>query len=159
MSQDQFAIAPSLPRRPAPVPEPPPEIELEPAPPRAFSVYELGSGRIVDTRTGDPDAFTPAKGQAVIVGEFHWKTHRVDLGTGEAVEEAWAPPAPTREDAEARVRADRAQFLGACDWTQLLDAPLSDAERAAWAAYRTALRQIPEQKGFPDAVDWPLPPG
>ena len=56
------------------------------------------------------------------------------------------------------VRADRDARLAPCDWTQLSDAPLTAAEKTAWKAYRQALRDITEQAGFPDAVEWPVTP-
>ena len=53
-------------------------------------------------------------------------------------------------------RARRNALLAACDWTQLPDSP--EANRAAWSAYRQALRDVPEQPGFPATVVWPSPP-
>lgn len=58
----------------------------------------------------------------------------------------------------AAVRAERDALLSACDFTQLPDAPLSTEQRARWVAYRQALRDIPLQAGFPNAVVWPTPP-
>jgi len=40
------------------------------------------------------------------------------------------------------VRQLRTDRLYDCDWTQLPDAPLTDAERAQWRAYRQALRDM-----------------
>jgi hypothetical protein len=45
--------------------------------------------------------------------------------------------------------------LAASDWTQVADTPV---DRAAWATYRQALRDVPDQTGFPDAVAWPVAP-
>lgn len=59
---------------------------------------------------------------------------------------------------EDDARGDRNALLAACDWTMLPDAPLSDAERAAWSAYRQALRDVPSQPAFPDTIVWPDPP-
>lgn len=53
------------------------------------------------------------------------------------------------------VRADRNARLAACDWTQVLDAPV---DAAAWATYRQALRDITVQGGFPWSVEWPVAP-
>ena len=44
------------------------------------------------------------------------------------------------------------------DWTQLPDVDLSQAEVSAWATYRQALRNITEQPGYPDNIDWPIAP-
>ena len=59
-------------------------------------------------------------------------------------------------DAEAdEVRSERDKLLAATDWTQVADAPV---DQAAYAEYRQALRDVPEQAGFPSDVDWPEKP-
>ena len=52
------------------------------------------------------------------------------------------------------VRSKRDSYLERCDWTTLPDVPLSDTQRAAWAAYRQALRDITEQVD-PLRIKWP----
>ena len=59
----------------------------------------------------------------------------------------------------ARVRAERDARLTVCDWTQMPDAPLTTEAKAAWAAYRQQLRDVPGQAGFPLAVEWPVAVG
>ena len=56
-----------------------------------------------------------------------------------------------------RVRDSRNRKLDACDWTQVTDTALTDAERDAWQTYRQALRDITTQAD-PDAVTWPVEP-
>jgi hypothetical protein len=58
----------------------------------------------------------------------------------------------------ADMRQQRDALLSACDWTQVADAPLDAVQKAAWAAYRTALRNVPAQSGFPSTIDWPIAP-
>jgi len=58
------------------------------------------------------------------------------------------------EQAKA-VRTSRTQLLKDSDWTQIAD---STADKAAWATYRTALRDVPAQAGFPWTVTWPDAP-
>jgi len=53
------------------------------------------------------------------------------------------------------IRAERDRKLAECDWTQLAD---STANKAAWAIYRQALRDVPAQTGFPWTVTWPETP-
>ena len=53
------------------------------------------------------------------------------------------------------VRQTRDGLLKKSDWSQIADAPV-DAE--AWAAYRQALRNVPDQSGFPNEVTWPTEP-
>lgn len=52
-------------------------------------------------------------------------------------------------------RALRGRLLAASDWTQVADAPV---DQAAWSTYRQALRDLPDQAGFPDNVTWPEKP-
>ena len=52
-------------------------------------------------------------------------------------------------------RAQRDKLLADTDWTQVLDAPIDAETRDAYRAYRQALRDIPEQEGFPDTITWP----
>lgn len=65
------------------------------------------------------------------------------------------PPPPATWDS---VRAERDRLLAASDWTQVADAPLADAQKYAWAAYRQTLRNIPQDYATPDEVVWPTPP-
>lgn len=52
-------------------------------------------------------------------------------------------------------RHKRDGLLAGSDWSQLPDAP---TDRAAWAAYRRALRDVTEQAGWPHDIEWPTPP-
>ena len=54
-----------------------------------------------------------------------------------------------------RVRKKRNLLLQESDWTQLIDAPV---DRETWAGYRQALRDLPQQEGFPGEVVWPVVP-
>ena len=58
----------------------------------------------------------------------------------------------------AEMRRQRDGLIAACDWTQVTDSPLDATTKAAWATYRTALRDVPAQAGFPAAIDWPTAP-
>ena len=53
------------------------------------------------------------------------------------------------------VRTSRNDMLKDCDWTQITD---STADKAVWATYRQALRDVTAQAGFPWNVDWPTQP-
>lgn len=55
------------------------------------------------------------------------------------------------------IRSERALLLRNSDWTQIADNNLTTQQRAAFAAYRASLRDIPEQAGFP-FITWPQPP-
>lgn len=57
-----------------------------------------------------------------------------------------------------QARSKRDKLLEETDWTQTLDAPISTESREAFRVYRQALRDITEQLGFPDVIDWPVKP-
>jgi hypothetical protein len=57
------------------------------------------------------------------------------------------------------MRWHRDAFLSQSDWTQTLDAPFSDEQRAAWAVYRQALRDAPANWEPAPTWDAPDPPG
>jgi hypothetical protein len=66
------------------------------------------------------------------------------------------PPVPplTWDD----IRRERDSLLAASDWTQVADAPLTASEKQAWADYRQALRDVPQDFDSPDDVIWPEAP-
>ncbi len=69
----------------------------------------------------------------------------------------YAPPAPpTSEELAFFARSERDRMLAASDWTQLPDNPQSLKD--TWAPYRQALRDITDQPGFPETIDWPVAP-
>ena len=51
------------------------------------------------------------------------------------------------------VRATRDTLIAATDWTQCAD--ISAAVKAQWVPHRKALRDVPQQAGFPFSVVWP----
>lgn len=57
-----------------------------------------------------------------------------------------------------QIKANRNRLLVESDWTQLHDTVLSSEERAAWQAYRQALRDIPQNFKSPEEVIWPEKP-
>jgi len=59
------------------------------------------------------------------------------------------------EELSKRIKSNRNGLLIDSDWTQVADAPV---DKAAWATYRQALRDIPNQEGFPTDVAWPAKP-
>jgi hypothetical protein len=80
--------------------------------------------------------FTDIEGKTAAEQEAEYKARR-DVEHGDAV------------------RRDRNRKLSECDWTQLEDSPI---DKTAWATYRQALREVPEQEGFPWNVEWPEQP-
>lgn len=60
------------------------------------------------------------------------------------------------EDAADAARDYRNALLEACDNMMVPDRPGVNVE--AWMAYRQALRDVPEQEGFPINIVWPEKP-
>lgn len=58
--------------------------------------------------------------------------------------------------AASNIRSQRNTKLSETDWTQVKDIPEEVSQ--AWGAYRQALRDIPQQEGFPFNVVWPEAP-
>lgn len=124
---------------------------------RDFSVYALETGEIVRILQG-PKEFIEANvhpGEGVIEGAYAPGQYRITDGhpLKKSVHEIEGQNAPERRRT-AYARRDAA--LSASDWTQLPDVPVRDQQ--AWARYRQALRDLPEQAGWPESVEWPTPP-
>jgi len=98
---------------------------------------------------------------------FDPKTQRIDHAlTPTLIDGVWvrvksvvnktdAQIAADTESEALQVRRERNDLLTACDWTQVADAPV---DKAAWATYRQALRDVTSQTGFPWEVTWPTKP-
>ncbi len=78
---------------------------------------------------------------------YYWDNYEWNLNTEALVTE---------------MRSLRDYKLGRSDWTQVADSPLSDTDKAAWATYRQALRDVPANHPNItdlDEVSWPTEPG
>lgn len=78
----------------------------------------------------------------------------VNEETTAAEQEAAYQAAKDAEQSKS-VRETRTQLLKDSDWTQIAD---STADKAAWATYRQALRDISAQSSFPWDITWPDAP-
>jgi hypothetical protein len=68
----------------------------------------------------------------------------------------YADQARAMAEVPVRAREKRNELLGKTDWSQSVDTP--QAIRDTWAPYRQALRDVPQQTGFPENVQWPTQP-
>ncbi len=68
------------------------------------------------------------------------------------------PPEPEQplEQLAAAARSKRDSLLAQTDWTQAADVP--QATKDLWSPYRQALRDVPQQSGFPIEIVWPVKP-
>jgi len=74
--------------------------------------------------------------------------------------QAWIAAGNTPDPADpidhlGNLRSERNAKLTASDWTQVEDAPV---DKAAWAAYRQALRDLPAKTPDPANPVWPQEP-
>ena len=108
--------------------------------------------------TCDRYQFSMRQGVEQIDGKWYTKYVAgpifVDGETTAAEQEAAYKAQKDAEQAKS-VREQRNTKLAECDWTQLADAPV---DKAAWATYRQAMRDITLQSGFPWEVQWPDQP-
>jgi hypothetical protein len=93
------------------------------------------------------------------------ETHTINLERTAVLEddiwiEKWIETPATEEQIQERTtacandaRRKRNQLLAECDWTQLSD--VKAETRVGWVSYRQALRDVPEQVGFPWTITWP----
>lgn len=79
-------------------------------------------------------------------------------------EPPYVPPVPTTEELAASVRAERDRRIAATDYLVMPDYPLDTDKLEEIKVYRQALRDIPQQLGFPwngpddPACPWPIEP-
>ena len=74
-----------------------------------------------------------------------------------ALSEAWQGEVTVEEVADTtdEIRARRDRLLAATDWAVLPDSPLDAQSLEAVKTYRQALRDVPQQDGFPADIQWP----
>lgn len=70
-----------------------------------------------------------------------------------------APPTPMQIDIEQYAKQMRFSLLTASDWVVLRALETGREVPREWAEYRQALRDAPDQSGWPSDVVWPAPPG
>ncbi len=102
----------------------------------------------------------------------YWTAHPVESNSDKQIGEAeiveWRPKdiqPPDRKTLQKTFKAHADEFnarmarlerdakLKQSDWTQMSDVP--EEKRTAWAKYRQALRDLPQQTAFPNQLHWP----
>ena len=91
-------------------------------------------------------------------GEWQWVFVERDMfpATDEkTTEQLIAEHKAQQKETEAEsMRQKRDEMLSRTDWMACSDIVMSDE----WKAYRQALRDVPQQSGFPETVEWPAKP-
>lgn len=118
----------------------------------------------------------------LVHGRDFMTAHKLDPDTGAQVGDPfivkWTPAADIKQPADADIKAEfekneadyRAAFarvyrdawLAATDGrANVSDAPANSKATLnvnAWRTFRQALRDVPQQSGFPQAIEWPVSP-
>lgn len=135
---------------------------------KSYYAY-LASGEIVRSGTLQDEVYAELSvdGLTFAEGVAHPHTHYVD--SGEPVMFPHQPShchkfnyktkqwEPDLDAAWAKVRLQRNSLIQASDWTTLPDVPLTSEQKAQWAAYRQALRDVTKQAD-PLNIVWPSAP-
>ena len=79
-------------------------------------------------------------------------------GETTAVEQEAAYKAMKDAEFAKSARDTRDRLLSECDWVVVKALESSQSIPTEWATYRQALRDIPQQAGFPVTIDWPVKP-
>ena len=118
---------------------------------KMYTKYDETTGEIEGIFSGiEADAAL----NTCIEGEYSAEEYRIIDGLPVA-KSASEIEAKRLEELTRDVRFSRNAELKKTDWTQISDAPV---DQTAWATYRQALRDLPDQEGFPDNVVWPTKP-
>lgn len=99
---------------------------------------------------------------------YNEQTESLEIGAPALVDgrwvRAWSVVAAEHEEIERRyivqaglIRTERNRLLSATDYSQLPDFTGGSHNQVAITAYRQALREVPQQTGFPWSVAWPVP--
>lgn len=112
-------------------------------------INDLGGDVVFEGPQAQPTRYQVgfADGVEQIDGKWYTKYSVADMDDE-------AKTAKDTEQAKA-IRSQRTDKLKGSDWTQVADAPV---DKAAWATYRQALRDITAQPGFPWDTQWPDAP-
>ena len=127
---------------------------------RTWSLYDAATGSFTGrTIIGTPAALASnlRAGMLAIEGKYDAQRQRIDTATGAVVPRE--PDAPTEAALARAARADRNRRLAAADVAVLRALERGEAVPPSLAAYREALRDLPDQPGFPQSINWPeMPP-
>jgi hypothetical protein len=103
-----------------------------------YTVYDIETGNIKRVTPINPAALDRAldEGEAAIEGE-------VDTFIYDHIVDGVPVTTPVSFYPEKHARTMRNSLLTGCDWTQVPDSPLTEAQKEAWRTYRQALRDFP----------------
>jgi|8_EtaG_2_1085327.scaffolds.fasta_scaffold00100_2 hypothetical protein len=127
-----------------------------------YTIYNTSTGVIIANLQADSDSLadlnTPT-GHQWIKQKSDSETQRVVDGSivsKTSTDLAAATLLTDTYNAESK----RLELLAKSDYVQTVDfnAKLSDSARTNWQNYRQALRDVPDQSGYPSSITWPTKP-
>jgi len=116
--------------------------------------------RVVELHDIDPPAIDPMTqtvtrdGGEFVEGKWQYKW-RVDDLTAEQIAENTAEK---ERKALVAAKTKRDNLLAGSDWVVIKALESGASVPVEWATYRQALRDVPQQDGFPNTVVWPVLP-
>jgi hypothetical protein len=120
-----------------------------------YTKYNANTGEIECTfEATEADA---ALNQPNIIGKYSAKEYTIVDGSAVRKSDADINQIET-DKAWIVLRNRRNGYLTDSDWTQTLDAPLSDTKKAEWATYRQTLRDLPSNTSDPSNPNFPDKP-
>lgn len=119
-------------------------------------ITRKSDGAVMDCRPETSGIKDVLKNQIIV--NYGGTAGDYEITISEAWVDVWQDPAKVLADKWSEIRSERNLLLTESDWTQGNDSPLSAEVKAAWAKYRQALRDIPQQYADPDLIIRPEPP-
>lgn len=138
-----------------------------------FTIYNETTGEIIRAGECAPSDFSVQSippGHAILAAQSIPSETYVENG-----QVFWIPAAPNSWSvydyvakqwvphtgiADTQAREKRTKLLAESDWTDTASAPgrLGTELYEAWQTYRQALRDVPQQPGYPLTINWPSAP-
>lgn len=124
-----------------------------------YRFYRLDDGRLWDIPAGEFVASMPKGAESPKV-PYGPDGKADEAGLESCLRFFGYPLGQFKNDADyaAEARAKRNSLIAETDYMAMPDYPLDAEKKAAVLAYRQALRDVPEQAGFPRQIDWPTKP-
>jgi len=88
--------------------------------------------------------------------ELEWHSTDIPQPSDAEIEAEVARLIAEQPAKEARAKRDR--LLTESDWVTIRATDTGDPVPTDWQTYRQALRDITEQTGFPEEIEWPIKP-
>jgi hypothetical protein len=142
-----------------------------------YIIYKKDTGKISHTVNGKfyPEYLPETDGYIELtdseqISNFSTLTHYVENGELKIAEDrpsedyTYNPEEHTWTRFRAEInhervaRTQRTQLLSDCDWIVTKYTERGEPVPEAWVTYRQALRDITDQEGFPENIEWPEKP-